>query len=148
MAKKKHKRPESVLVVVYTRQGEYLLMERMQPYGFWQSVTGSLEWDETPLHAATRELQEETGLSAEFRLKDLRRGESFRIVPPWKKRYAKHHLFNREHWFALQLPSRRMIRLNHHEHRQFRWLSADQALKRASSWTNRAAIRYLEQRRQ
>ena len=48
------KRPESVLVVVYTVAGEFLLMERAQPVGFWQSVTGSLRWDVQPAAAARR----------------------------------------------------------------------------------------------
>ena len=57
-----HKRPESVLVLVCTRAGEILLLERSRPRGFWQSVTGSLEWGETAADAAARELFEETGM--------------------------------------------------------------------------------------
>ena len=44
---RRFKRPESVLVVIYTRSRECLLLERTQPSGFWQSVTGSLRWGET-----------------------------------------------------------------------------------------------------
>ena len=40
------KRPESVLVIVYTRTGKVLLMHRKDRPGFWQSVTGSMKWDE------------------------------------------------------------------------------------------------------
>ena len=36
-------------------------MERADKTGFWQSVTGSVEGDETPLQAAIREVHEETG---------------------------------------------------------------------------------------
>ena len=50
------KRPESVLVVVYTQQLDVLLICRQKPAGFWQSVTGSLEPGETPSQAAGREL--------------------------------------------------------------------------------------------
>jgi len=64
MLQKSCKRPESVLVVVYTRAGEVLMLRRTSPRGFWQSVTGSLEWGELPAHAAARELYEETGLRA------------------------------------------------------------------------------------
>ena len=57
------KRPESVLVVVHT-DDQVLLMERCSPEGFWQSVTGSLREDESPLDCAERELAEETGFAA------------------------------------------------------------------------------------
>ena len=41
---RRYKRPESVLVVVYTRSNEILALRRKQPNYFWQSVAGSLEW--------------------------------------------------------------------------------------------------------
>jgi len=135
-----YKRPESVLILVCTRAGEVLLMERSRPHGFWQSVTGSLRWGETPAAAAARELAEETGLEAGRRLVDLRSGERFPIIPPWRSRYAPESHVNREHWFLYELPARRTIRLNPAEHRQCRWLNAHEALHRASSWTNRRLI--------
>ncbi|MGW8310783.1 MAG: NUDIX domain-containing protein, partial [Thiogranum sp.] len=46
MVDRSYKRPESVLVVIYTASGEVLMLERQQPAGYWQSVTGSLEWGE------------------------------------------------------------------------------------------------------
>ena len=138
-------RPESVLVVVYTRQGEVLLLERTQPHGFWQSVTGSLEWGESPDRAALRELFEETGLSGTTRLCDLKTQVRFPIVPPWSKCYAAGIHTNTEHWFGYLLPARRLIRRNAEEHRQHRWLPWQQAARRASSWTNRDAIQRLFQ---
>lgn len=130
------KRPESILVLVCTRAGEVLMMERTRPRGFWQSVTGSLKWGETAAKAAARELREETGLHPGHRLVDLRHGVRFPIVPPWRARYAPGVRFNREHWFVFELPGRRSIRVNPEEHRQFRWLDARHAMEKASSWTN------------
>jgi dATP pyrophosphohydrolase len=135
------KRPESVLVLVCTRAGDVLLMERTRPHGFWQSVTGSLDWGEQPIAAAGRELTEETGIRLAGRIHDLHRGERFPIVPPWRARYAPNVRFNREHWFVLELPERRTIHLNRDEHRQYRWMPAHRAAARASSWTNRKIIR-------
>jgi dATP pyrophosphohydrolase len=135
-----YKRPESVLVVVHTRAGEVLLLERTRPRGFWQSVTGSLEWGEGARAAAAREVLEETGLRAAGRLDALGHTVRFRIVPPWRARYAPTARFNTEHWFRLELPARRSIRLQADEHRQHRWLPAAAAARRATSWTNRAAI--------
>lgn len=136
------KRPVSVLVLVCTRGGEVLLLERTRPRGFWQSVTGSLEWGEGVAAAAARELREETGL-ASHGLVDLHRGVRFAIRPPWQARYAPGVRSNREHWFVLVLPQRRTPRLNPAEHRRWRWLPAAQAARLASSWSNRRLIRQV-----
>jgi dATP pyrophosphohydrolase len=137
------KRPESVLVVPFTRAGEFLLLRRTSPKDFWQSVTGSLGPGEGPRSAALRELREETGLLGAAYLYDMRQSRLFPIVPAWRDRYASGTCFNREHWFALCLPDRRLIRLNFAEHLEYRWLPAAQAAARATSWTNRDAIRWL-----
>jgi dATP pyrophosphohydrolase len=137
---KAYKRPESVLVVIYTDQGEVLMLNRTQPKGFWQSVTGSLKWGETPRQAAERELFEETGLRHYGRLRDARHTERFPILPAWRGRFTASAHYNREHLFYFRLPGHRLIRLNPREHGELRWLAAAQAACRASSWTNRNAI--------
>jgi len=140
----RRKRPVSVLVLVCTAAGEFLLLNRVQPAGFWQSVTGSLRPGESPRNAAVRELREETGLMAGGGLIDLRQSRLFPIVRTWRRRYAPGVCFNREHWFVLPLPGRRLIRLNPREHSACVWLPLERALALASSWTNRAAIRYWQ----
>ena len=83
------KRPESILVVIYTQAGEVLLMERTQPPGYWQSVTGSLRWDEQePRVAALREVREETGLVVDELLVDCGYQNRFEILPAWRHRFA------------------------------------------------------------
>jgi len=138
-----YKRPQSVLVVVYTLSGECLMLRRTEPPGFWQSVTGSLRPGETPRWAAEREVYEETGLRCGGRLQDLRRQVRFPILPAWRSRYAPDARFNLEHWFALPIGGRRLLRLNPLEHCEHRWVTADQAIRLASSYTNRDAIRKL-----
>ena len=81
----RHKRPESVLIVVYTQACEVLMLRRKYPNDFWQSVTGSLEWDEAPLDAAIRELQEETGLIKQ-ELHDCQYSKVFEIYSIWRER--------------------------------------------------------------
>ena len=133
------KRPESVLVVIYTLAGEVLLLERAAPAGYWQSVTGSLDWGEEAGQAAVRELAEETGLAADG-LIDRQDSHRFAIHPAWRARYAPDVVENTEHVFTLAVPDRVPVRLNHHEHSRYLWLPYDAALTQVSSATNRAAI--------
>lgn len=133
-----YKRPESVLVVVYTASGEVLLLQRRQPADFWQSVTGSLEWNESPLTAAQRELFEETGLTVAVR--DCRQSHDFPILPAWRARYAPGTTSNREHVFTAPCRGLPEIRLNPKEHRACCWLPRTAAAAKVSSRTNRDAI--------
>ncbi len=135
------KRTQSVLVVVCTRGGEFLLLRRVRPAAFWQSVTGSLSAGESPRLAAAREVREETGLRAGNALIDLHHSVLFPILPNWRRRYAEKARFNREYWFALVLEARRLIRLSTREHLEYRWLTAGPASRLTTSWTNRNAIR-------
>jgi dATP pyrophosphohydrolase len=143
MAQQRYKRPESVLVVVYTAAGEVLMLRRTRPVDFWQSVTGSLRWGESPRQAALRELREETGIQAGGALLDLRHSERFPIVAAWRPRYGPAVQYNREHWFALRLPGRRLIRRNPEEHAEQCWLPWWRAAEMATSWTNRNAVTAL-----
>ena len=61
-----HKQPVSVLVMIYTPQLDVLLLERADRPGFWQSVTGSREGEETLRETAIREVFEETGLETDI----------------------------------------------------------------------------------
>ena len=133
-----YKRPESVLVVVHNESSEVLLLRRVQPAGFWQSVTGSLEWDETAVEAARRELAEETGLA--LPLEDCGRQNRFPIRPEWRARYDPDVPDNLETVFRAVVQGRPLIRLNPREHDAYRWLPRQQAAEQVFSWTNREAI--------
>jgi len=136
------RRPESVLIVIYTAGGEFLLLERRKPPGFWQSVTGSLEWGETADEAARRELIEETGIRQGV-LSNLHWTQTYEILPAFGRTYAPGVTRNLEHAFALKLNERVPVTLSESEHVQFRWLPAREALATASSHTNRAVIEQL-----
>jgi dATP pyrophosphohydrolase len=140
------KRPESVLVVVHTPELECLLLERVEPRGFWQSVTGSLRWDETPADCAARELAEETGLPAAG-LRDAQTQQKFPILPAWRSRYAPDVDSNLEHLWYLELPEVREIRLEPREHAAYLWLPIDGAIEKVASWTNREALQRLKAQR-
>jgi dATP pyrophosphohydrolase len=135
-----YKRPVSVLVVVYAPEGQVLLLERVRPKGFWQSVTGSLEEHERPAAAARREVLEETGIEVSDALIDLELEQRFPILDEWRARFPPGTHENVEHAFSCALPGNVQPKLNPLEHCRFSWLSAAQAYEKVSSWSNRNAI--------
>ncbi len=136
-----YKRPVSVLVVVATATGEALLLRRRHPSDFWQSVTGSLDWGEPPAAAATRELYEETGI--DFVPIATGQVNHFPILPAWRARYHPDVRENEEHVFVVRLPKCVPVRLAPDEHAEALWLERDAAIAKASSSTDREAMKTL-----
>ncbi len=136
-------------MVVYSRTGKVLLLRRADRPGFWQSVTGSMTWEERdPRLTARRELAEETGLRVDEALKDWNRTFRFEIAEPWLPRFAPGTRVNVEHMFSLELVEEVEIRLNPDEHVELAWLDFEEALRRVSSWSNREAIALVRDARE
>ena len=134
------RRPESVLVVVYTDDGKALLLRRQRPFDFWQSVTGSLQDGETHQQAARRELAEETGLDGEGQLEYSGISRQFAIDPRWRHRFAPGVVENVEYEWHYQLPAVTHVELDGDEHSSFRWMPIAEASETVWSWTNRDAL--------
>lgn len=142
------KRPESVLVLIHTADGEILLLRRADFPDFWQSVTGSLEWDaQDPGETARREVQEETGIVSSTGWRDWHETQEFEIFPQWRHRYGPGVTTNREHLFSLELAAPVNVVLNPAEHVAYRWLPVAQAAWLCRSWTNREALARLGRER-
>ena len=138
------KKPISSLVLIYTKDFKVLLMERADKAGYWQSVTGSLEDNETPKEAAIREVFEETGVDAnQYALEDWQLSHVYEIYTHWRYRYAPDTTHNTEHIFGLNLPSELPIQLSKHEHVQYLWVDWRDAMDKVFSWTNVEAIKKL-----
>jgi dATP pyrophosphohydrolase len=137
------RRPESVLVVVHTPGLDCLLLERAEPRGFWQSVTGTLDWAETPAECAAREVEEETGLVPQG-LRDAHVQNTFPILPAWRARYSPDVQSNLEHLWYLEVPEVRAVRLAPGEHVAYLWLPVEAAIEKVASWTNREALQRLK----
>lgn len=135
------RRPESVLVVVYTRTGLALVLERLMPRGFWQSVTGTLQAGEAPGDAARRELHEETGIEAAPQAVGVMR--TFEILPELRDRYPPGVHTNLEREYRVELPDRCPVRISKSEHSRAEWLPLAAAIDRVFSWTNKAALRSI-----
>jgi dATP pyrophosphohydrolase len=108
---KTYKIPESVLVVIHTRELDVLLIERADRAGFWQSVTGSKDLPDEPLQTtAIREVFEETGIVVGSEqvplshLQDWQLSNIYEIYPVWRHRYAPGVTKNTEHVFGLLVP--------------------------------------------
>lgn len=139
-----HRRPESVLVVVYTEGGDVLLLKRSKPFVFWQSVTGSLRSGELHAEAAGRELAEETGLTDEGILTFTGVSRQFAIDPRWRNRFPSGIVENVEYEFHYRLTDRVAITLSDDEHSESKWLPLEEAMDRVWSWTNKAALQHLQ----
>ncbi len=135
-------------MVIYKSNGEVLLIERADKSGFWQSVTGSVDFPDEDLRvAAAREVLEETGIDVQSlpanSLRDMHHQIEYEIYPQWRLRYAPGVTRNTEHWFSLLVPSDTQVQLAPREHVAYRWLPFTEAAKKCFSPSNGAAILQL-----
>jgi 8-oxo-dGTP pyrophosphatase MutT (NUDIX family) len=96
----------------------YLMLKRNEKKGgFWQPITGNVEFEETFLDAAYRELYEETGIVNPIRI--FHTGHSFDFVDDNRKQH--------EEVFAAEVPPETAPTLSA-EHTEMRWGSEDDCL--------------------
>jgi len=138
------KKPVSVLVVVHDPALNVLLLERAAHPGYWQSVTGSQEGNESLRDTALREVMEETGIACtQHPLRDWHYANRFEIFAEWRDRYPAGVTHNLEHVFSLCVPAGTPVATAPGEHRARQWLPWRQAAAACFSWTNRDAILML-----
>ena len=138
------KNPVSVLVVVHDPDLNILLLERAAHPGYWQSVTGSQEGNESLRDTAVREVTEETGIHCSAgQLTEWCVTNRFEIFAEWRDRYPAGITHNTEYVFSLCIPSGTAIATAPGEHRDHRWLPWRDAAAACFSWTNRDAILML-----
>ncbi len=146
-----YKIPRSVLVVIYTLQKDVLLIERANaqglPSGSWQSVTGSLDFeDESYANCAAREVMEETALDVHasgHQLTDWQLENTYDIWPHYLHRYAPGITRNTERVFGLCIPARVQVQLAPFEHVNQLWLPWQEAAPKVHSASNEAMIRKI-----
>jgi dATP pyrophosphohydrolase len=139
-----HKQPRSAQVVIFaeTECGrEFLLLKRVASHGgFWQSVTGSLEDEETHVEAAVREVGEETGIIARAEdLIDLMLVNTFEIAPQWQGKYAPGVTHNEEVCFALKVDKCEVV-IDSVEHDAWAWVDYDTAIRMLHWESNKRAL--------
>ena len=138
-----YKNNQSVLVVIYAESTHRVLMlQRQDDSTFWQSVTGTLEANETPRTTAIREVGEEVGLKIEessTALFDCKESIEFEIFPHFRYKYAPNVTQCHEHWFLLAIEQEFEPILS--EHLAYQWVSPEQAIQMTKSSNNAEAIR-------
>jgi len=149
LIKKNYKIPVSSLIIVHTKDMEILLLHRQDKDGYWQSVTGSLEENESPIEAARRELFEETGIKyQEFPIHNWKFSQKYEIYEHWRYRYPPSVSSNTEHVFSVELPKKITIKIAPKEHRDFKWVQINEAIKMVFSNTNAEALKKLNAKKQ
>ena len=131
--------PISVLIIVYTKNKNILLLNKKGKDSMWQSITGSLQINEKPLDAAKRELFEETGIVSN-NIIDCKKEHIFEIYKMWRHKYEDGITHNTEHVFKLELDDIIDIKLDSDEHDSFEWATRVKAAEKVFSHTNRQAI--------
>ena len=131
--------PISVLIIVYTKNKNILLLNKKGKDNMWQSITGSLQINEKPLDAAKRELFEETGIVSN-NIIDCKKEYIFEIYEMWRHKYEDGITHNTEHVFKLELDDIIDIKLDSDEHDSFEWAPRVKAAEKVFSHTNRQAI--------
>jgi dATP pyrophosphohydrolase len=139
--------PESVLVVIHTKELEVLLLKRADMQT-WQSVTGSKDFlHESWAATAQREVLEETQIDTQmpgFRLVDWGIENRYEIYPAFRHRYPPQVSHNLERVFALEVPKGTPVVLSPREHTDFKWLPHLEAADQVFSPSNAEAILNLK----
>lgn len=131
--------PISVLVLIYTKNKDILILKKNNGKDMWQSVTGSVNDGESVDDAAKREVYEETGLNAD-NIINCNKQYIFEIYEMWRYKYDDNVTHNTEHVFLLELDERKDIVIDKEEHVSYEWTSRVKAAEKVFSHTNRQAI--------
>ena len=131
--------PISVLVLIYTKNKDILILKKNNDKDMWQSVTGSINDGESVDDAAKREVYEETGLNTD-NIINCNKQYIFEIYEMWRYKYDDNVTHNTEHVFLLELEERKDIVIDKEEHVSYEWTSRVKAAEKVFSHTNRQAI--------
>jgi putative (di)nucleoside polyphosphate hydrolase len=123
-------------IVVSDGTGQVLQLQREQE-GAWQFPQGGLDYDQEPYDSALRELQEETGLTADYveRIAEMDEWLAYVLDEPTDK----HGLGQVQKWYLLRLTGHEGdVQPHLPEFVAKRWVTMDEAI--ADAWERRRPI--------
>jgi len=127
------------------RSWEYLLLRRTsEREGFWQGVTGALEYSESLEEAAQRELLEETGLIPDELVK-IDYCYTFSLEDRWRHLYPSSVAEITEHVFLAFIHTNAEPKIDPKEHDRWTWCSFEEALRKLRWPGNIEALRRCEE---
>lgn len=141
--------PFQVLIYPYRKNEgdgriEFALLKRVDD-GFWQAITGDGEDAETPMEAARRETEEETGISCNSHFIKLDTIESVPVVEFRNSTIWGEDVFVvPQHYFGVD-AEKDVLRLSD-EHTEYQWVAYDEARKLLHFSGDMTALWELEKR--
>lgn len=133
-----------VAAVVFrrTQKGEnkFLLLHRIQNWRGYEFVKGGIQGDESDWAAIEREVKEEAGL----RILEIKK-TPYRIEYKWPAEFVKDRKpYNgtSQSLFIAEVKGER-VKLDHNEHDNYKWVTAEKALKYLTWKNQKKALKYV-----
>jgi putative (di)nucleoside polyphosphate hydrolase len=122
--------------VILNARRQVLILERADVPGAWQFPQGGLDADETPLEAARREAEEETGIARDHLRLLGQYPEPLAYELPPEMQSARTGLGQTQYWFFFETADAAapVERLPPGEFRAARWVSFDTAVSHAAEF--------------
>ena len=131
-----------VKVLVHDRDRVLLLHRKPERGNYWQPITGAIEEGEWPLETATREVAEETGVTA--RPVEIGLTQSFMIESQFLSSRYPPPIIASEIAFRATIDSSRALRLDQSEHDEYGWFTFSEAYDKIRWTDDREALELLE----
>ena len=132
----RHRKVQVVLAAIApSGEWSFLIFKTNKERGqYWQNVTGSVEEGETFEEAALREAQEESALKIESIVELQELGVVHHFQDRWKRKVE-------EHGFLIVADEQWKPTIDHSEHEDWRWITAQEVKKDCVEWpTNLEAL--------